>query len=522
MPSSTFCNDTRSKHDYHKGCLQVTSLTPNHKIINKPCGKSMIRPPKALRGKELVQYVTHEGMRVMLVPSKEPNYYPITVKQDEIERLKAKATVVTEKDRLRISEEARQERARLEAESAARKKYLQSFDQKGGTAMGVRLTEMEREARDKANYLLKRAWELKKEDEDDVKAANSLILKTKCQAIRDAQLAERKLIQKEIKEEEKRLEKMMEDENTRAVELEKRKLELEQGRKERYVKELNEQVEEIQARRLLEAEKIVEERKRVNEAMYLVMLEELEKLKELEESKKETREALNKANEQIKRAQEIEREEARLADLKMQEYIRMKIEREEKLEREQQEERKRKELETARLRALQEAASDLQAIQDEMNAIRRQEEYEREWRRKEKEAALKRQKMEEECRIQREQQVRDIHKVQAMEIAREKREFEKILQVQMELQEKERLLELRKKHEAEVYREQILKQINEKEKERIEERQEKFAEGLALKAEEAKRQSEIRQILEKKIEQLKQHKIPEMYISEIQRQLKIN
>lgn len=130
--------------------------------------------------------------------------------------------------------------------------------------------------------------------------------------------------------------------------------------------------------------------------------------------------------------------------------------------------------------------------------------------------------MEEECRIQREQQVRDIHKVQAMEIAREKKEFEKILQVQMELQEKERLLELRRKHESEVYREEILKQINEKEKERIEGRQEKFAEGLALKAEEAKRQSEIRQILEKKIGQLKQHKVPEMYIAEIQRQLKIN
>lgn len=513
MPS---CSQAKIKNVHHDGCLKVKPLHPENEIKTHEIKMPKLR--KTIDSKETVKYLTNEGMREILVPSKDTNYYPVKIKYEELDRLQKQAVHISERDRLRMYEESEKEKIRLAEESLARKKHLQQFDVKGGVTAGAKLTDMEREAKDKANYLLKRAWELKKEDEDEVKLANSLILKTKCQAIRDAQLAERKLMTKEMKEEEKRIEKMMEDEKVKLIIEEKRKIEELRAKKERYVKELNQQVEEIEARRLMEAETKVEEGRRVNEAMYLVMFEELEKMKELEEIKKQTRDALNAANEQIRRAQELEREECRLADLKMQEYMRRKAEREEKMEKEKEDERKRKELETARLRALQ-GPGDLQAIQEEMAAVRRQEEYERSWRKKEMEEALKRQKMEESTKIERERQVRDIHKVQAMELAREKREYEKILKIQLEIQEKERLLELKKKHDAEVYREAILKQINEKEREKIEERQQKFAEGRALKAEDAKRHSEIRQILEKKLDQLRINKVPEMYIAEIQRQL---
>lgn len=44
------------------------------------------------------------------------------------------------------------------------------------------------------NLLITRAQELQKEREDEMKLCNSLILMSKCQTIRDAQVAEKTLI----------------------------------------------------------------------------------------------------------------------------------------------------------------------------------------------------------------------------------------------------------------------------------------------------------------------------------------
>lgn len=48
-------------------------------------------------------------------------------------------------------------------------------------------------AKAKNEYLLQRAHELRQEQEDEVKKANGVILATKCRAIRNAQIAEKKV-----------------------------------------------------------------------------------------------------------------------------------------------------------------------------------------------------------------------------------------------------------------------------------------------------------------------------------------
>lgn len=503
-------------NDFHKNCLQVTPLTGD---INND--KSKITKRTALEGKETVKIITNEGIQELVVPSKNTNYYPIKIKDEEMNRLRANALVVTEKENLKMIEEARAEQIRLEHECAARKYELQQFDIKGAVGKLGRLSALEKEARDKANYLLKKAWELRQEDEDDVKYMNSLILQAKCQAIRDAQLLEHKLIERELKEEDKRLEQMMEDNRTRELMLEKKKLDEEKARKQRYVQELNEQVEDLEAHRLLNAELMIEESKKNNEAMFAIMLEEFENLKKKDEEKRQLRECLNMANEQMKKTKALEKEEERLQDLKIKEYMRLKAEREEKFEKEKEQIKRAKEFEYTRQTGRQMQAEDLQAQQDAINAIRRHEEYEREWRKREKEAALKRRKMEEDCKLARDKQIIENRRFKAMEIVREKREFEKNVRIQMELQEKERLLEIKKKYDLEKYREEILRQINEKEKERIDERKEKFQEGVALKAEEAKRKHDLKQIFQKKMENVKQNRLPEVYVAQIQRKLNL-
>lgn len=472
------------------------------------------KAPRALAGKTVVKLFNQDGVRELLIPSGEPNYYPIVLTQDRLSTLEKQATKKSTydlvKERERLAEESKQRKAKFrELDDNARKK-------------SAKLTQLEQEAKEKANYLLQRAWELRLEQEDEVKAANSLILKTKCQAIRDAQLAEQALIKSKLQEDERKREKAMEEERIKKIIEEKRNLELERTKKDKYVKELTKQVEEIHSQQLMEFEKKIQERQRLNEAMHMMMMDEVRIQREAELAKTRTRKELAIANEQIRKAHMMEKEEARLADLKVQEWMRLRAEREQALEREQAEARKRKELETARLRAMQEKAGELQAQQEHMMAVRRQEEYEREWRKKEKEAAIKKKKTDEKCLEVRNKQVTEIRQIKAMEIAREKGEYERIMQLQSEAEQKERQQEDQRKRAREMYREALLKQMNEKEAKLMLERREELDEGVAMTAEIARREGEVRRILRTKVDHMRVHKVPDMYVTDIIRQLHLN
>lgn len=81
--------------------------------------------------------------------------------------------------------------------------------------------------------MLKKANELRQEQEDEVKRLNELILNVKVHAIRDAQLAEKQQIKKEFLDEEKRLDMMMEVDRLNALKIQdeiekKRKQDLKQ------------------------------------------------------------------------------------------------------------------------------------------------------------------------------------------------------------------------------------------------------------------------------------------------------
>ena len=90
----------------------------------------------------------------------------------------------------------------------------------------------------------------------------------------------------------------------------------------------------------------------------------------------------------------------------MVEYNRLKAEREAAYEAEQEKLRKAKEIEIQRLRSQQERAQDHQAERDALRAKRNQEENEREWRRKEKEEAMKKLLVQEEMQVAREEQIK--------------------------------------------------------------------------------------------------------------------
>lgn len=87
---------------------------------------------------------------------------------------------------------------------------MEEYDHKRSS--NAKLSELEKEAKDKANYLLSKANLQLEEQEDDIKHLNELMLYAKCVAIRDIQVEEKEMIKREKKKEEARLDQMMEAE----------------------------------------------------------------------------------------------------------------------------------------------------------------------------------------------------------------------------------------------------------------------------------------------------------------------
>ena len=75
--------------------------------------------------------------------------------------------------------------------------------------------------------------------------------------------------------------------------------------------------------------------------------------------------------------------------------------------------------------------------------------------------------------------------------------------------------------EAMEYRNELLRQIDEKERERIGVHEKKFKEGEAQRLEQELRKSRIQETITKKINDLKVNKVPEKYVSDIQRHSKL-
>lgn len=105
------------------------------------------------------------------------------------------------------------------------------------------------------------------------------------------------------------------------------------------------------------------------------------------------------------------------------------------------------------------AAINFQAQIDEINAARVQEEVERDWRRKEKEEALKKLEAQRILQREREEQVNNKRIMQAIEIERERREFERIVRVQRTAFCREKKELEQKQQQALIHRSEILKQV---------------------------------------------------------------
>lgn len=62
-------------------------------------------------------------------------------------------------------------------------------------------------------------------------------------------------------------------------------------------------------------------------------------------------------------------------------------------------------------------------------------------------------------------------------------------------------------------------QVNEKERERIAERQKMFIEGLTIRAETAMHKKKLQNVIEQKCQEMRENKVPDIYINEVKRMI---
>ncbi|KAL8592950.1 hypothetical protein ACOMHN_050777 [Nucella lapillus] len=467
--------------------------------------------------KETVQIITKDLIRNLIVTTEDPSGQSMLLPRDQFMRILCASRVMTKEEK-----EAEMEMIKLEKEAALesaqrRKNEMKQLDL--ARLKNSALSDLEVEAKEKAEHLLTRANAMRLEQEDEIKHLNELILNAKCHAIRDAQILERGQISKELVDEEKRLDTMMEVDRQAAINIQE---EIEKRRKDEQLMgaaKLMEQIHENEQERLFELERKDQENIQMQRYIEKLMDEDQSAVDKRKSEQTHLREELNKANRDILRRKELKKDQDRAEEEKVLDFQRKKAERESAYEREQERVRIKKEKETARLRALQERARDEQAERDALRAKRAQEQAERDWRAKE--AAETRKKAETESMLEhaRYQQMMQKEHYLAVQAQRERQEFERVLRAQKELVEREKMEEEEVHKKRLTHADDVRAQIRKKEQERISDRNAFFEEGVKLDEEARARRSRLDDVKRKKLSELRDAGIPDKYLAGVERKV---
>lgn len=467
---------------------------------------------------ETVRIITKDLIRDLRIPNEDPSGQSVILSSAEFRRIMMESHFPSLEEKAAVLEAQRL--AREEAMDAAEQRKAQMRQADLSRQKNQNLSELEAEARDRAQYLLERANTLRMEQEDEVKKLNELIQEVQCHVVRDVQIQEKKLNSAEWLEEEKRLDAMMEVERRRALETQEQ---IEQLRKQQRINGklcILDQIQMCLEEKMLQDELKEQEGQQLLENMERMQMEELKAIERKKEEQRILLQEIQKINEENLLAKEQKKEEERLADLRAVEYTRKKLEREAEYEAEQIRIKKDKEKEVARLRALQERDRDHKAEQDEIRARRNQEAAGREWRKKEKEQTLKKLEVEEKLKAARLEQVTHKEHLLSIEAGRERAEFERVLRAQQELIEKEREREGQRHQQIQRHAEAVRQQVREREMQAITQRREMFREGDRLEEEARNRRARLDEIKEKKLRELKAAGLSDKYYKEVERKVR--
>ncbi|XP_026489869.2 cilia- and flagella-associated protein 45-like [Vanessa tameamea] len=459
------------------------------------------------------------GWRTLMIPKTSPNFYPAVMKKDEFQRLKKQAKIVTKEEQLQAmhDQEAAIQKAAKESEERKQRLKEQLKPQPGAEASGA--TDPELEGPDQTAYKLSRAEILRANNYQGPRLCNRIILASKCHAIRDAQIAEKELVKKELDEEERRLDAIMEENRVAAV----RRAEEDEDRRHHLrlqnLAALKEQIKAHETSKIMEAERIEEESIRVNQANIAMQIDEAQKLKEKQGRQAKLKEILDQGNAELLYYKQLQNEEERIMDLRIANFLKQKQEREAKNRAEAEAVKAAKQKGIDHIAKAQKAEQELKEELERIRNLKIQEDVEREYRRKEREAAIKRNREMKRLHEARVQQITDIHRLIAREIAKDEQSFNNAARQNEEFIRKEKQLEDKRKARVEQHRQEIMKQINDKERARAELREKIHNEGVALRMEQEQQEKYERRVIKQKVADMRQQKVAEKYVKEVEQTL---
>uniref|UniRef100_A0A8D8RI61 Cilia- and flagella-associated protein 45 n=1 Tax=Cacopsylla melanoneura TaxID=428564 RepID=A0A8D8RI61_9HEMI len=504
-----------------KSFTNLFQLEPYHEQpalqISTPAAPKTGNPNK----RRYVQLVTNTGVRRLLIPESRVTVSSAGVVDWEVmNRIKhdVKQYINPEpkyEKALRVLEE--KEHQALASDQ--RKQELARCARRCKTAGTGREKIQAMEDFQRDNLLISRAIELQREREDEMKLCNSLLLMSKCQTIRDAQVAEKTLIAKELRAVELDLDRIMEEDRVKAIAVQDKLREEEEMKKRHQFESLTKQMTLNKQLRDMAVCAVEQERQRMRQIeerrKQELENERKEKLIEQERRKKE----IDETNQELKRIKEEEKEQEVMLNSKIQNILKVKLAAEERQANEKRQIQLLRDKEFARLEKERKRNDVTAQAQYEIKCRKVQEECDREWRRRELEEVRRRNKMASELNQCRRQQEEHKQLCQARELER-MRELENTLEQQRrEAEEKEKEKEIRRKQKMLNYRRNLQKLMEDKRSQKQKQNEDNLEDGRKMREEQKNRIEGLKTSIERKIVEVRNQKVPEKYLKEVEKQL---
>lgn len=353
------------------------------------------------------------------------------------------------------------------------------------------------------------------EQHDDVKSMNKMVQYAKAVTVRDRQLEEKKWLQARESEEEKRLDLEMEAERIKLIKHFDQREQIARAQNQRAAQTMMQQIAERANDRQRQQDQVMEEKR-----LMVAQMQELERKEEEAnqrrlEANRKAREQLVAANAAAVRAKQAVKQEEIEEDLRVAEYIRKKAAMEAQREAELEQLRHEREMEPARLRAMQERDIDKAAQLDALRAKRHREQKDREWRQQQLEKARKEEAAVQELNEARERMRADKARRFANQALTEQEEYLQMLQWQREQVTRDQLKEQAAREADVVQKATLREQIAEHAAEKKAAYEAYLAEGREIERQRQEQKARLLRIKQAKLEEMAAIGIPSKYHAEL-------
>ncbi|KAH8360375.1 hypothetical protein KR200_003629 [Drosophila serrata] len=440
----------------------------------------------------------------------------------ELRRLKEQGKMPTVSEKLQeIDRQEEEHRKQLQMVEETRRRF-KAIDESKVTAedIGESKTSLLKEILAEKDSVLSRAFLARQEQEEEVKQINRMILDAKCKAVREAQIQEKHLLSRALREDDERLARMVNERAQKALSAEDERERQEVEKRNRYAQEIRQQLSERENLRYLEAKRVADEAKDIRRATELLREQEEQQRAFAQLRKQRFREELQRIREMSNVFKTMLSEQERLADLRVTAYMREKQEKERQLKELQRLAKKEFERRQQRIFTVAAEAIETRQTNEELKYLKERDRVEREYRQREKEAVIARQETERDLLESRAQQAKEMKHRLALEIAHAGEEFAKVMDRMREEEEKQKALDRQRDAQRQMYRKDLRQQMTDKQEERRRLADQEAGRVQKWLDQEKQRDANIQQVISAKIAAMRENCLPEKYLREVEKQLK--